>query len=793
MTRQRQFTYRIAGPSEGAGIVKFSILGASMAALSAALFALPAAAQEAETVATEAPAESSTKRLSTVTVTARKVEENLQEVPVAVTVFTGDELSDKGVLQVNSIADFTPGLTIREASSNATAPNFSMRGQIQNDVLATLDPSVGTYVDGHYWARAYGLNIDLLDVEGVQVLKGPQGTLFGRNTTGGALVITTADPNFDGVSGTLEASLGNLNAQTYKGILNMPLIDDVLAVRGAVQMSKRDGYITDLINGEEYNNRDIVNGRAKVLFAPTDSLELVLSGEWFEQEMNGPGGGTIFATGVTGAFLAGINPLAAPGTPFPVVVPGYLGVVRNSDGDSVALDADPFLSVNTQTYNGTLTWEMGPGELKLIGGKRKVESRGLIDLDGSSLGGNAASSIHATGSNISLEQSSIEAQYAATVLNDRLTYVVGATYFEESGFDSTNTRTRLFAAPGIGAFELRYRGDIDNTSVGLYGQGTFNVTERLGLTAGVRYSEDEKGVTTTNTRASVATGAVFFCLGGQVVPNCSESYTDTYDDVSYTLGLDYQLSDNILLYSKYSRGYRSGGQNLRLNGTGNLDFEPEIVKEFEVGFKGDLLDERLRLNVAAFSNQIEDAQRSIIIVVGGANATVVQNAAEVKNLGLEAEVTALLTDNLTLQAGASVLDSEYESYFDAGVDVSNRHFIAIPESELNLAAIYTRPISLGDLTARLDYAWRDKYFNNETSTGSAALQDAITSPASGVLNARLGIEFKNGFELAVWGRNVLDNRDNVTSLYISNFGYVQGLNREPVTYGISGTFRFGGE
>ncbi len=770
-------------PTVRFNLQKINALGASMAVLGAAIVAAPAVAQEAE------EDESASRRLNTVVVNARKVEENLQDVPVAVTAFTGGELEEKGVVKVNDLSAFTPGLTIRESSSNSTAPNFSMRGQIQNDVLATLDPSVGTYVDGHYWARAYGLNIDLLDVSGVEVLKGPQGTLFGRNTTGGALLITTENPNFDGVSGTLEAGFGNFNAQTYKGIINLPLIEDKLAIRGALQFAMRDGYIKDVVDGTEYNNREISNGRAKLLYTPNDSIELVLSGEWFDQEMDGPGAGTLYATGLTGAFLAGINPLA--GTAFPVVVPNYVDEVLASDGDRVALDANPFLRASSQTYNGTLTWDVGAGQMKVIAGTRKVKSTGVLDLDGASFGGPVTSSMHATGTGVSLEQSSIEGQYSGSAIDDRLNYVVGATYFEETGYDKTNTRTLLFAVPNVGPFELNYRGDIDNKSVGVYAQGSYDLTDQLGLTAGLRYSEDEKGVTTNNNRAFVNSGTTFFCLGGQTPPDCQESYDDTFDDVSYTLGLDYKVSDNILLYTKYSRGYRSGGQNLRLNGTGDLDFDPEIVKEIEAGFKGDLLDNRVRLNIAAFSNEIEDAQRSIIVNLNGANATVVQNAAKVNNLGVEAEVTAIVSDELTLQAGASYLDSEYDSYIDNGVDVSDRNFIAIPESEFNIAAIYSAPVKFGELNARLDYAWRDEYFNSEIVTTDAALRKAITSPESGVLNARAGLDFENGFELSVWGRNILDNRDTQTALYVGSFGYVSGQSREPATYGVTGTYRFG--
>jgi iron complex outermembrane receptor protein len=751
------------------------------------LLAGPAIAQDEAIRPAPVDAAKAVSRLDEVTVTARRIEENLQSVPVAVTAYSGEELKEKGVVSVGDIASFTPGFTTREANSQATALIFSIRGQLQNDVLATLDPSVGTYVDDVYWARAYGLNFNLLDMERVQVLKGPQGTLFGRNTTGGALVFTTANPSLDQASGRFTATAGSYSEQTFEGVVNVPLSDRV-AVRGAVRSSDRDGYIDDIVTGEEYNDRDTLTGRLKVLFTPSDDVEIVLSAEFYDQSMNGAGTGTIFSAGLTGAYLSGFDPIL--GVPMPVAVPNYVDTVRNSDGDRIALDGDPFIDIEAQTFTGILSWDMGSGTLKAIAGTRSVESQNRLDLDGFAAGSGAP--LHTTSAGQDLEQTSFEVQYAGNSDNQRLHYVMGATWFEESGYDETLTDLRVVPDPVI----LRFLGDIDNTSIGVYGQGTYDLNDKLALTLGLRYSEDEKGITTINGTSAGATNTFLTCDSGQAPP-CNETYSDTYDELSYTIGADYDVSNDVMVYGKFSHGYRSGGQNLRLSGTADLDFDPETNDEFEIGMKGDFLDKTLRLNLAAYSNTISDAQRSIIVPLGAGNATVVQNAAELTTTGFELEALWAPTDNLTFQAAASVLDAEYDEYVDAGVDVSDRRIIGVPEAEFSLAMTYERDMGFAEMAARIDYAWRDDYFNNELAPSGASstpeLQDAITSPSSDTVNVRLGLDFKNGWDVAFWGRNITDDRSKTGALYLSNFGYVNGIFREPATYGLTLTRSFGGE
>jgi iron complex outermembrane receptor protein len=242
--------------------------------------------------------------LEEIVVTARKVEENLQSVPVAVTAISGEGLERQNAVRLSDMAQVAPGLTIRPASNNASAVALQIRGQYQNDNLATLDPSVGTYVDGLYWARAYGLNADFLDVQSAQVLRGPQGTLFGRNTTGGAMLVQTNDPDAGAFSAMASASYGRFDERSAMAVVNIPLAQDRVALRLAGSFMKRDGYIEDApftfgaastptaiaaafplsdprsvrgATGRQLGDRDTWTLRGKLLLQPTDDLRIVLS------------------------------------------------------------------------------------------------------------------------------------------------------------------------------------------------------------------------------------------------------------------------------------------------------------------------------------------------------------------------------------------------------------------------------------------------------------------------------------------------------------------------------------
>lgn len=762
--------------------IRMCIGGASMAVLASSLVLAPAQAQE-----TEGDVNEEARRLGVVTVNARKVEENLQDVPVAVTAFDGAALEAQGAVEFSDLAAFTPGFATVPGTANPSSFALSIRGQVQNDVLATLEPSIGTYVDGLYWARAYGLNQDLLDIQNVQVLKGPQGTLFGRNTTGGAVLLNTNDPELSGgVSGMLQGRVGNLDERTGTAVVNIPVVEDKFAIRGALQVSQRDGYVEDVLTGQDYQNRDNTQARIKARWMPNSDLDIVVSGEWYDSDTNQG----VFVTEYAHPFPPTPGPrLLNTFIPTPFgTVDNYLDLTGPSAGKSkVALNAEPYIDISTETYTGEAVWTTDIGEFTFITGYRKIENENQLDLDGSPW------PVHATTLAQELDQFSAEVQLSRDALDGRLTYVVGATYFEEGGTDSSTT----IALTPLNPLDTIFNGEIDNQSLGLFVQGTYALTEKLNLNAGVRFAQDEKGITTSGVRVVRATGDVNLCLVDVATPpDCmAPSRTDEFEEVPYMIGLDYSPNADWLIYGKFSHGYRAGGQQLRAVSTETqTPFEPEIVDEVEVGFKADLMQSRLRLNVAAYVNEVQDLQRSTIFTDDrGINYTLLENAAEASNQGIEAELTALLSDNFTLQASAALNNPEYDTFVDGqGNDRSNENFTYVPEEMFTLAGIYETSTPLGYLNARLDYSWQGETpYDGFNNPASPEVSDVAVGEAAGILGARATLSVTDQLDLTLWGKNLTDEDAYVNTLLVGGLGYASVIPREPLTYGLTATYRFG--
>ena len=792
-------------------------------------------------------------RIEEVVVTARKVAENLQDVPVAVTVFSGSQLEAKNAVQLSDFALFTPGFKVMPPPSNITGFFLSSRGQVQGDTLATLDPSVAVYVDELNWARAYGLNADLLDVANVQMLKGPQGTLFGRNTTGGALLLTTNDPNFNGFSGKASATYGRFNERALEMILNMPL-SDMIALRGAIRSTNRDGWAYGirqinpatglpsnafLPNGViqkqgKFNDRNELTGRAKALVRVSDSTDLLLSGEWYNFH-NTPGRQMFYKV-----RLATAGDAVVTTTPeqlyeaYEATHPNAVGYDAHSCdfvsaapancGDNIVEQQSNYVRAHTQTYTAKLTSETPLGQFKLIGGYRNVFQSSYVDLDGTS------AVIHSAQQNEDLSEYSVEAQLAGKTLSDKLDYVVGATWFKEDGLDTGYSFSNI-AIGGI--FGNRPSGNltrnkayIDNKSWGVYTQATYHLTDALGVTGGIRYSADDKGIDLRGAFAGL-NGLPTSCAitgpgsNATLTNDCSYKRSDKFNAVSWTIGLDYKVTDDILVYVKASRGYRGGGENLRaLSLAQAVPFGPEYVNEEEAGFKADMLDRRLRLNVATFYDMVSNAQRSALVstLINGVavNNTLISNAAKVRNVGFEAELTARPTRDLTLGASAGFVDAEYVKFIDAaGVDVRNQRITLVPKWSYSLSAQYAHPISHNvSFSANLDYSWTDKYASDRcAATGPVAcwttttvdlngltaaqigqnIVAATTMDAAGILNGRVTFGFEdNKYRLAVWGRNLTNDRGRIQATYLqaNPRNYVGGAVREPLTYGMTVSAEF---
>jgi len=831
----------------------------SAAAISLMSAAVPwsAAAQEVRAPAGATAPGDGGASLDEVVVTARKVTENLQDVPVAVTAISGEGLLRQNAVRISDMASIAPGLTIKPGSSNASAINLQIRGQYQNDVLATLDPSVGTYVDGFYWARAYGLNADFLDVQSAQVLRGPQGTLFGRNTTGGALLIQTNDPRTDGYSGSVSVNYGRFNERGGTGVLNAPIVEDRVALRVAASFLKRDGYLRDdpfVFNGatlpgavglaipltdpssyrgaigRKLGDRDTWTIRGKLLVKPMDNLSLLLSAEQFK-----------FDAFAQNWRLAAVDPASSANTEAglelgaPAASAAALGrafyaayIPFANSGDHVSMNEDPRSYAKTQTYTGTATLDTGFGAVKFIGGWRRIRSFGTIDLDGSPI------YLFGTLGDQDLKQYSGELQATGTAFDGAVDFAAGAFYFKEYGFDRAGSISLPAAstlAPGSRLSRNRTYGVIDTKSKGLYGQATWRLNQALSFTGGLRYSVEDKGIVTYNGPSVAATGVIIGCsiIGADITstPPCRLGRSDRFDGVSYTAGVNYKLGDDTLLYAKTSKGFRSGGQNLRAQGVGGVafvPFDPEVTHEHEVGVKTEQFDRRLRFNLAAYYNRVSDIQRSTLVTFinpltgGQGQATIVGNAGKVRNYGGEAEATALLFDGFRLSGTVSYTKPKYLEYLGktasgAIVDRRAERFEQVPEWTASLTANYERELEFGKLNLNANYAWQGKtalgtfnYYTDAagvtrdissqlpiTLSTAQAVFAAQTQKAGGQLNLRAALSLQDGaLELALWGRNVNNFRPNVSSLFFAPAVSMLAVQkRDPATYGATVTYRFG--
>ncbi|MDO7842078.1 TonB-dependent receptor [Sphingomonas immobilis] len=792
----------------------------SVAALGASL-ATPAFAQTAPAPAEAAPAPQDNGGLTDIVVTARRVAENQQNVPVAVTVQTGDALAQQAAVRIPDIARLTPGLTLAPASSTGTASSLTIRGQVQTDVLATLDPSVGTYVDGFYWARAYGINADLLDVSNAQVLRGPQGTLFGRNTTGGALLLETNNPNYNGISGSISGTYGRFNERGGTAILNVPLIDDKIAIRGAFTINQRDGFFTDTTNGAKLGARDSWTGRVKLLINPTDNFSLLFSGEIFHSDAltrpyqlqyvaptsvanieaaleANPANAALLATPAGQGQLIGIgNGIFTP----------YINSIAGTD--RAALNEDPRSYANTNTYTVTANLDTFFGSVKFIGGYRKINAFANIDLEGSPV------NIVRTLGRQNLESYSGELQFNGKAFNDFVDFSSGLYAFQETGVDqSTSIALPVLSTVSSGGTlpQTIYFGDVTNRSMGMYFQGTFHLTEQLSFVGGVRYSVEDKNLISFNRNVNASTGATLSCLiVGSDPTTCRIEKHAGFDGVSYTAGLNYQISPEVLVYAKTSKGFRSGGQNLRASGTAGaafVPFQPEIAQEEEVGIKSEFFNRRVRFNLAAFYNEVSNIQRTALVTtaVNGVTqtATIVGNAGKARFYGGEAELTARLFTGFTIGGTVALSDAKYLSYSDASGDKRDEVFQQVPKWTFSVAGDYETTTGFGKVRAHLDYAWQDKtaLYNYRTiatpgtdAATTAAIAKALTRTAGGELNGRLGVTVMDDqLELAVFGRNILDRRYNNTGLLFgSPLNVVSAQRNDPATYGVTATFKFGGK
>lgn len=774
------------------------------------VMATSAQAQSAAAPATAAEPEQFSN-LEDIVVTARRTNENIQTTPVAVSALSAETLDKQQLTNVSQLANSTPNLTISNALAQPGSATLFIRGQGTSDAIIAIDQAVGVYINGVYSARSTGGALEMIDMQRVEVLRGPQGTLFGRNTTGGALNLIPVEPS--GVfGGSARIDYGNYDSILARAVVNLPIKGDEIAARIAVQHRQRDGYGRNLLLNKDIGADDAEFVRGSLRFAPADKpWSVLIQADYTDIDDSGqmvglkgfrptPSNQAIInaCNGTSGPALAALCTFGRTGDTLANYLPGNNGLgfydaYHNTDGYS---------KVNAYGVAVTAEYALTDSiDFKSITAWRGVRMDSLTDVDGTPymiIGGFSRED----GNHIDQDQFSQEFQLAGKSLEERLSWIAGVFYFKEDGFDLSRSVSLYPVGQGFTIYDAA----VENKSYAAYGQATYNLTDTLRLTAGTRYTKDERGMVIRNRSVNLATGVVtglYSPTDGDPADPQRTTFERSFSYWSYTLSLDWEVADGRFLYAKTSRANRAGGFNTRAS-TGGIpptSFEPEEVTDYELGAKLELLDRRVRLNSAVFYTDFQNVQRNLTGVIGTRVAQGAANAGSAHIVGAEFEMTAVPTDNLTIGATIGLTYPEYDSFVSTidGLDMSDTPFPYTPEQTYTLNVDYDWPLSNGRLlNFHADYSYRTETYSVPLKNGAFTqaqndiLQDTVRIPAYGLLNARIAYDLTDSVEVSIYGRNIAGKEYYARLIGLENSalgltGYGPG---DPRTYGVSAIWRF---
>jgi iron complex outermembrane receptor protein len=751
------------------------------------------------------------RMMDEVTVSARKREEGLQSAPIAITAQTGESLEARGVTQLDEMAAFAPNVTFQNnpgfsgASSSAAV---YIRGIGQQDFLPTVEPGVGLYVDGVYIARSVGSVLDLVDIERIEILRGPQGTLFGRNTIGGAINVTTKKPH-DEFEAKVDFTFGSGERIDAKGIVNIPL-SDKLFLKVAFASLNQEGYVERIADGVDLGDRDSVTGRAALRWVPNDRLEVNLAFDGTRTRENGPAltladtrlnrvGGTDLNSMIFNPLDANGNfdpsllnpPLDAPSDNFALLhnylatflggqdclglVPGQPidggGNLNNPAcyNDQFVLGMDqnagtaPSYS-NIDIWGLALTVDYDVNDSVAI---KSITSYREIDAQAARDGDQSPHTIAQFFDDIQQEQFSQELQLSVNAFDDQLKWITGFYFFQEDGL---NVNLLQFVPA-----DFRSGGFFDNQNWAIFTQATYYVTDAFSITGGIRYTDEKKKflpdqiIFADRTLAPQPGGGLgpAFGVGTRILP--FEEVQTSITEFTPMVNVAYEF-DNAMIYATYSEGFKSGGFNQRVFPPlpETPSFDPEFAKVFEVGVKYTTPDNRLRVNAAAFHTDYDDLQVQIFRDV----APITSNAASAKIKGFELEVAGQPFESTFVELTLGYTDADFKEIDQRATEISlASSFERV--SKWTFSAGISHEIMAGNggyVIPRLDWSYRSSFYN-----------DALNSPeifqdGFHLLNANIAwIAPDEQYSLTVGVTNLTDERFLRTGIYSSTFNAAESL------------------
>lgn len=711
-----------------------------------------------------APSARAQEGLEEVFVTAQRREESLQDIPIAVSAFDSRQLESINAYALDDLQGYVPSFYTAPFAASVATPAVFIRGMGNVGVQTTKDGAVGIYLDGVAVGRATGLSLDVADLERVEVLRGPQGTLYGRNTTAGAINYITRKPN-DELSFRQRLTVGNFNQWASQTDINVP-VNDELYFKVGYMITDVDGWVDNqndtLPKQVDPNKSDNQAATAAVRWQPVEAFTLDYAFDWSDLDYGNGWYETI------------------------VVPPTNVGTAYTTNK---RLDKAPLAkgmeesNVSTQGNNLTLTWKFNDElTLKSITGYRRLDS----DLWQNYLDGVYLPELN-FGEFIQMwpleqDQFSQEFQLIGSTLGGGLEYIVGLYYFDE---DATESKISDFGVPGY-PFLDGYVIHANAKSEAIYGQATWrpdSLDKRLALTLGLRYTKDERKAK----KEFVETDLLDVL--GIPVPDGPVSGDVDYGDTSGQFIVEYALTDAINSYLKYATGYRSGGFNADGKpGDFEQGFDPETVQSTELGLKSMLWEQRITVNLAAYYNTYDDLQ---IDAFEPPSFSRTDNAGAATIKGVELEWAMRPIDELTFDGFYAYMHAKFDKYvLPDGTDVADLHPMPnAPDNQFRLGLTYDFPkTSFGRFTARVDYLWVDETYSNQDLSN--------LNQSYGLWNARLQlleVPVPSGeLRVALWGKNLADEKYTIiTTDFSGGYGAIVGaMFGQPRTYGADIVYEF---
>jgi iron complex outermembrane receptor protein len=729
-------------------------------AVSSALVLIAGSGMSVSNVQAQAGGVSST--LEEVIVTAQKREQNIQDVPISVAAFTGDMVEVAAGVNITGLNGLKPNIILQTEGLVPNVPMFSIRGMNHSDPDPNRDPRISSVIDGVYMPFVAGALLDLFDIDRLEVLRGPQGTLFGKNNTAGTINVVTARPTGE-FGGKVKLGFGENGHQQYQAKINTSsFADDTLAAKVALSYREYDGYAKNLTNGHKLNSSESFSGRAALVWTPSDNFDATMIVDHVDEEVVGPAGKSV-------------------SDPNPNV------------HEVTISDFDPIADTETTGLMLEMNWGLGDGTLTSVIGYRELEYLNRGDFDGLDNGAGLDVTRDFDG-----DYKSIELRFASTI-GEKFNYLVGVYYLDDQ-WEQANTVVVNAAVSTFGINEQ------DGTSYALFTQVDYDFNEKWTGTLGGRYSVDEKDYSLESTTF----------VGGNPISNFLATPDEDWSNFSPRVALEYRPREDLMLYASVADGYKGGGFNSRGTVEANIGpYDEETVRAYEIGWKGDWLDGTLRLNGAVFFNEYEDLQ----VGVSGQGSVRVENitanAGEVETSGLELELTWLPTDNLQIGATFGYLDAEYTEFCadtdgpeplprpsNCGgsvtlvdqngqpawlVDEDQTHLdlANAPELSGSLLLDMDIPLSAGVVTLHADARYTDRYNTWGRGNDPGFYRDSVT-----LFNAHLTFEDNDErYKVTVYGRNLSDEDVRSGSVRTGSNPIIQYY-QSPREFGAEFTYHF---